>query len=169
VEFIELSEDQARWQQALVENPFVVLQLDGAKRRDYSHYFTVGLSRFDRPELYIHHPNERTSIELLNDLGEQHLIEPLRDGEITLPQYKSQEDEILRFEARFLRGGELYAAVEKLSDIYMRIMGSTLTESLVYHWGIYQIFWPDEENLPISTHMKDGLGSMQSATPLTIQ
>lgn len=145
-------------EQFLQENAFAVINLDGKVRGDFGHHFTLGLCRFGLPELYMHHPKAEFCNDILQAFGDQHMVQMLHNGVATLPFHKDQDgnriytDEagnLILFTIRYLSGAQLLAAGEEFNKIYMATFNGEEFPA-IYKYGIGQIFWPDEDNIPLT-------------------
>ena len=133
----------------LSNSPFGVVNENPKRVGDMVHIFTMGMSRFGRAELCMHHPKIEYCQELLNEFGELHMAERLEAGLQCLKGYKHDDTgEAILFTARYLSGAELYAAAESYNKLHRGIFGQD--SEFIYKNGICQIFWPDEDNIPLT-------------------
>lgn len=151
----------------LQNNPFAMISVEGEYRSNMHHMFTLGLCRFGRPELYIHHSDVENSSLLLNELGNKHMEKLLEDGLVTLPNYDHIDGRPILFTVKYLSGAELYAAGQKYAEAYTLAFDDAFDE--IFKYGICQIYWPDELNTPeLMLRQITNLQSSQTNDPVTI-
>lgn len=144
-----VSTSAAQFVDHLSENAFAIMSLDGARRGDYGHHFTLGLCRFGLPELYMHHPAEDHCGDLLQDFGDRHMVHMLQNGMEVLSGYKHEDGSPILFTVRYLSGPQLYAAAVQFNTVYKQLFDGEEFDA-IFTYGICQIFWPDEDNIPVA-------------------
>lgn len=130
-----------RFAQVLSEQLFAALQMNDHDDPNMVHYFTIGLARYNVPELYIFATKDSLAIDVLTKVAERHVKTITQAGLFTI-EGDMLEGRPTVFEATYLDGQEFKDTALLLERCFWKVFGKPM--DTIFTHGLCKIAFPDE-------------------------